>query len=192
MTREHRIVKSPSRRNGRSHSSLGASVSIRIDARFEASPERVFNAWLDPDVARRWLFATAMRPIAQVEIDARVGGGFRFVERRESGDVEYRGQYVDVVPAERLVFTLVLAERRSAATRVIVEIEQRAMGSDVALTHHDVPLDLAYGVEARWSGMLYGLGVTLDSIGESPVAERPTGARHGPLRRPALGEGRLS
>ena len=192
MTREHRIVKSPPQRNGRSHPSLGPPVSIRIDARFEASPERVFHAWLDPDVARRWLFATAMRPIAHVEIDARVGGSFRFVERRESGDVEYRGQYVEVAPSERLVFTLVLAERHRAATRVIVEIEERAVGSNVALAHENVPLDLASGVEARWSGMLYGLGVTLDSIGESPVAERPTGARHGPLRRPALGEGRLS
>jgi len=191
MTREYPIMKSPFQRNGRSHPSLRAAVAIRIDAPFEASPERVFNAWLDPDVARLWLFATATRPIAHVEIDAQVGGTFRFVERRESRDVEHRGEYVEIVPYQRLAFTLALADRRRTVTRVIVEIADRAMACNVALTHENVPPDLASGIEARWTGMLYGLGVTLDSTDGDLLSERPPMARHGPLRRPALGEGRL-
>jgi hypothetical protein len=31
------------------------------------------------------------------------------------------------------------------------------------LTHENVPRDHASYVEGRWTGMLYGLGVTLDS-----------------------------
>src|SRR5438046_1332656 len=57
--------------------------------RFAASPERIFNAWLDPPFAARWLFATASRPIAHVEIDARVGGAFRFVDRHYDKSTEY-------------------------------------------------------------------------------------------------------
>jgi uncharacterized protein YndB with AHSA1/START domain len=193
MTREHSRMKSPPfRRNDRlSHRSVQAPVAIRVEARFESSAERVFNAWLDPDVAGRWLFATATRRIAHVEIDARVEGGFRFVERSQTGDVEYRGEYVEIAPHRRLVFSLAQIDRRNVATRVIVEIERQASGCSLALTHEELPVDLAYAMEARWTGMLYGLGETLDSIGGDRLAERPPTLRRGPLRRPALAERRL-
>ena len=176
--------------NGRSKPSLRAPVAIRVDARFEASPERVFNAWLDPAVAARWLFATAAKPSAHVEIDARAGGRFRLVERREAGDVEHRGEYVEIVPHRRLAFTLALADRPQQPTFVIVGIGARAMGSILGLTHENVPLDLAYGMEARWTGMLYGLGVALDAIGGDRAIERLPSVRRGPLRRAALAEER--
>ena len=190
-TREPTRMKSPLfARNRRSHPSLRAPVAIRIGACFDATPERVFDAWLDPDVAGRWLFATATRPLAHVEIDARVAGSFRFVERRESGDVEHRGEYVEIVPYRRLVFTLALADQRRIGTRVIVDVETRATGSSLVLTHENVPAALADGIEARWTGMLYGLGVTLDANGGDPRGGRPPLARRGPLRRSALGEDR--
>jgi uncharacterized protein YndB with AHSA1/START domain len=193
MAREHPSMNPSSLQpGGRPRRPLRAPVAICVDACFEESPEHVFNAWLDRGVAGRWLFATATRPIARIAIDARVGGGFRFVERRREADVEHVGEYVEIVPYRRIVFTLSLADRRRAVTRVIVEIEERAIGCSLALTHENVPLDLAYGVEARWTGMLYGLGVTLDSIGGGLLAGRPPMARHGPLRRAALGEGHLS
>ena len=65
--------------NGRSLPANAGAALIRIAARYNATTERVFNAWLNPGIARRWLFATAARPIAQVEIDSRVAGSFRFV-----------------------------------------------------------------------------------------------------------------
>jgi len=181
----------PFRRNDRSHLPHRAHVAIRVESHYKASPQRVFDAWLDPDIARRWLFATATRPIAHVEIDARVAGRFRFVEQPETGDVEHRGEYAELAPHRRLVFTLALAGRRRSGTRVIVEIESRARGCDLALTHEDLPLDLAHAMEARWTGILYGLGVTLDSNRSESAIERLQFARRGPLRRPPLGEGRL-
>ena len=197
MAQENPRMKSPSfERNGRSSPSLRAPVAIRVDERFDANPERVFDAWLAPDVAGRWLFATATRPIARVEIDARIGGSFRFVEQRESGELEHRGEYVELLPYRHLAFTLALADRRAIVTRVTVEIAPRQRGSALALVHENVPLDLAYGIEARWTGMLYGLGMTvdsatLDSTGGDPTLEAPPLARRGPLRRPPLGERRL-
>jgi uncharacterized protein YndB with AHSA1/START domain len=191
MSQERPRMKSPpSHRNDLLHPSLRAPVAIHVTARFEASPERVFDAWLDPDLAGRWLFATATRPLAHVEIDARVAGGFRLVERRERGDVEHRGEYVEIAPCRRLVFALALPDRRRTATRVSVDVEAQGTGSNLALTHENVPLALAYDMEARWTGMLYGLGVTLDTHGGDPKPDRRPIARHGPLRRPALGEGR--
>jgi uncharacterized protein YndB with AHSA1/START domain len=48
-------------------------VKVRVIHRFRASPERVFDAWLDPEKAGKWLFATASGQMVRVDIDARIG-----------------------------------------------------------------------------------------------------------------------
>jgi uncharacterized protein YndB with AHSA1/START domain len=126
-------------------------------------PRRVFDAWLDPGLAGRWLFATASRPMTDVEIDARVGGGFRLADRCNGKTTEHHGQYLEIVPHRRLVFTLRGASRPREATRVIVEIVPRKRGCELRLRHENVPPDRAHDTEARWTGMLYGLGETLAS-----------------------------
>ena len=183
-------MKSPQRlgNNGRSHPAVAAPATIRVDARYGAVPRRVFNAWLDPDIAGKWLFATATRPIASVEIDARVAGPFRFVERREGSRVEHTGEYIEIVPHRRLVFSLALDDRPRVLTRVSVEIEPRDVGCQLSLTHENVPSDQVDATEARWTGILYGLGVTLDSSVADSTATRRHTAPDAVLRHLALDE----
>ncbi len=143
---------------------IGASpAAIRVARRFRAPPERVFHAWLEPDVAGRWLFATATQPAAKVDIDARVGGAFRFAERRDGGRTEHAGRYLEIVPHRRLVFTLATADRPRVVTRVTAEIRPLESGCELALTHENVPPDRAIETEGRWAGILYGLDETLNS-----------------------------
>ena len=139
-------------------------VTIQVTQRYGALPARVFDAWLDPDIAGRWLFATASHPIAHLAIDARVGGSFRFVDRRSGEVIEYTGEYVEIVPYQRLVFTLSMEKQPQVSTRVIVEIAPLKKGCVLTLTHENVPQEHASHVEGRWTGILYGLGVTLDPI----------------------------
>jgi uncharacterized protein YndB with AHSA1/START domain len=137
--------------------------TLRLTRRFSAVPERIFEAWLDPRFAARWLFATASRPIAHVEIDARVDGAFRFVDRHRSDITEYTGQYVEIIPNRRLAFTLVLPCAQRPVTRVTVEIAPLGRGSRLTLIHENVPAERASDIDGRWTGVLYGLGVTLES-----------------------------
>jgi uncharacterized protein YndB with AHSA1/START domain len=139
---------------------VGRRTAIHVTHRFRAPPERVFKAWLEPEVAGRWLFATAMRSMAEVQIDARVGGTLRLAERCGGRIVEHRGEYVEIVPPRRLVFNLVMADRPRALTRVTVAITPMKTGCKLALSHEDVPLEHANRTEARWTGSLYGLEVT--------------------------------
>lgn len=134
--------------------------TIRVACRFRAPPERVFRAWLEPRVAGRWLFATASEPMTDVRIDARPGGAFRLAARRTA----HAGRYVEIVPYRRLVFTLATAGRPRVVTRVTAEINPLKRGCELALTHEDLPPGRAGETEARWTGILYGLGETLDAL----------------------------
>jgi uncharacterized protein YndB with AHSA1/START domain len=136
-----------------------ARAEVRVSQRFRAPPGLVFDAWLDPAIAGAWLFATASRPIARVEIDARVGGSFRFADRRDR--TEYIGEYVEIIPPRRLVFRLLLENSPRVVTRVTAEIVPLETGCELRLVHENVPPGQASRTEGRWTGMLYGLGETL-------------------------------
>src|SRR5215470_11169756 len=136
-------------------------AAIRINRRFSAPPAEVFNAWLDPELARQWLFATALHPMTQVEIDAKVEGFFRLAEQRDRELMEYTGNYLEIVRHRRLVFTLSMEEHWYVTTRVTVEIAAMKTGCQLSLVHDDVPSHYADYTERRWAGILYGLDVTL-------------------------------
>jgi uncharacterized protein YndB with AHSA1/START domain len=136
---------------------------IHVTRRYSASPERVFDAWLDPDTAGRWLFATASRPMARATIDARVGGLFCFTEQHDGLGIEYRGRYVEIIPPRRLVFTLSMYRQFLESTCVVVEIAPLNTGCELNVFHEDVPPHHASRTEGRWTGILYGLGMTLEA-----------------------------
>jgi uncharacterized protein YndB with AHSA1/START domain len=135
---------------------------IRVKRRYRVPAARVFAAWLDPGIAGNWLFATALCPMERVEIDARVGGAFCFVERQGGRSIEYVGKYIEIVAHRRLAFTLSLGQLPHVDTRVTVDIAPVRNGCEVSLTHENVPHDHASQLEGRWTGILYGLGETLD------------------------------
>ena len=138
--------------------------------------ERVFDAWLDPAVAGRWLFATATRPMTDVEIDARVTGSFRFAERSDGKLTQHTGEYLEIVPPGRLAFTLLVGNR--TVTRVTVEIAPTRTGCELTLTHAGLPPERAAQSEARWTGILYGLGVTLAAT-PGTASQRDKETSHG-------------
>ena len=137
---------------------------ICIVQRFDASPERVFAAWLDPATAGRWLFATASRPVNEVAIDARVGGLFRFVERQRGRVLRQTGRYLEVVPPRRIAFTLEASDRPEALSRVTIDIAPCGQGCELVLSHELVAPDDLERTEGRWMGILYGLGETLGAM----------------------------
>jgi len=150
-------------KNGRSRSSTEQPEPIRVTSRFRAAPERVFNAWLDPAVAGKWLFATASRPMQHVRIDARVAGSFHIAEQRDGAGDGHTGEYVEIVPRRRLVFMLRMEDHPDVRTRVTVEIAPLKSGSELTLIHENVPPEHANEIEGRWTGISYGLGLMLTS-----------------------------
>src|SRR5262249_19668069 len=81
-------------------------ASVRLSRQFSAVPERVFDAWLNADEARTFLFACRLGNAVRSEIDPRVGGGFKIVCHQDGEDVEYSGEYLEIDRPNRLVFSL--------------------------------------------------------------------------------------
>jgi uncharacterized protein YndB with AHSA1/START domain len=134
---------------------------LRVTHRFDASAERVFDAWLDPKTAGRWLFATATGQMVRVEIDARVGGQFVFVDRRDGEDVEHRGEYLDIDRPRRLVFTFGVPKYSREMTRVCIDIVPRETGCELTLTHEGALPEYADRTKAGWTEILGRLAANL-------------------------------
>lgn len=135
--------------------------TVRVTRRFDAPAERIFDAWLDPKTAGRWLFATATGRMVRVEIDARIGGRFIFVDRRDGEDVEHRGEYLDIDRPRRLVFTFGVPKYSSETTRVCIDIVPLDTGCELTLTHEGVLPEYAERTKAGWTEILGRLAAGL-------------------------------
>jgi uncharacterized protein YndB with AHSA1/START domain len=111
------------------------SVLVRATHRFEASAERVYDAFLDPSQAGKFLFATPTGQIVRCEIDARVGGTFTIVDRRDEEDVAHTGKYLALERPRRIVFTLLVEKYSTEESMVTIDIALLAKGCELTLTH---------------------------------------------------------
>ena len=136
-------------------------VSVRVARRFEQPPERVFDAWLDPKSAGKWLFATPAGQMVRVEIDPRASGKFVFVDRREGEDIEHTGEYLELDRPRRLVFTFVVPKFSNESTRIAIDIAPSETGCELMLIHEDVLPEYASRTEAGWNGILEALAAAL-------------------------------
>jgi uncharacterized protein YndB with AHSA1/START domain len=137
------------------------TATVRVERHIDATPETVFDAWLDPDAVGRWLFATPGGVMERVEIDARVGGRFRIDERRAGELASHFGGYEEIDRPRRLVFSFGIDRAPDAMTRVTVEITPEADGSRLALTHERVWADYATRTGEGWATVLDGLARAL-------------------------------
>jgi uncharacterized protein YndB with AHSA1/START domain len=111
------------------------AASVRVSRQVDAAPERVFDAWLDAEVVRAFLFAERNEHAISSAIDARVGGGFRMLRHRDGEQIEYSGRYLEIDRPHRLVFSLFVERYAQRDDRVIVELAPLAGQSLLVLTH---------------------------------------------------------
>jgi uncharacterized protein YndB with AHSA1/START domain len=77
---------------------------ILITRELGSPPALVYRAWTTPDLVKRW-WSGGHGPVTVADIDLRVGGAWRFVISGDGYEVAFHGEYREIVPEARLVYT---------------------------------------------------------------------------------------
>ena len=116
---------------------------LRLERNFDAPVQAVFDAWLSADMIGRWWPAGPGWETPVAEVDARVGGTLRLVMRNPEGE-EFggSGEYLDIDPPRRLVFTWTWDGPERDQTRQLIEVEFEDRGdgtTTLVLTNRGLP-----------------------------------------------------
>jgi uncharacterized protein YndB with AHSA1/START domain len=144
-------------------------ATAKVTHRFAASPERVYDAWLEPAKMRVWMSA-ALKDMGlsgemkRVEIDARVGGKFFFSDMREAGEAKHWGTYRVLDRPRKIEFTFIVeGSEESDPSVVTITIEPDGTGCVVTIIHTMAAEWASYveRVEMGWSRMLRAIDAML-------------------------------
>jgi len=139
---------------------------IRLQRLLPASPKEVFDAWTDPESLQQW-FCPETVSLTRVELDVRVGGHFHIVMRDETKDLVHVGEYREVTPPQRLVFTWRSNATYDQETLVTVELHPRGNKTELVLTHEQLPDANSAGKhEEGWQDVVRKLAVYLGTAKE--------------------------
>lgn len=140
-------------------------IHIQVSRRFTASAERVFDAWLDQKTAGRWWFATPAGKMQKVEIDGRVGGKFRIIERRGDDDANHYGTFIELDRPRRIVLDFA-TDPDHPPTRVTIQITAlKDGGCELTLSHDIAPEWAEYKDRTNqgWTMILESLARTVEA-----------------------------
>ncbi len=103
--------------------STPSDEEIRMTRVFDAPPALVFEAMSQPEHVREWwgrLGDGYSVPVC--EIDLRVGGKWKFVNRHPKGEAVFYGEYLEIDAPGRLVFTEIFADFPDSPSTVTSEL----------------------------------------------------------------------
>ena len=133
--------------------------SLTLKRQLKAAPEKVYQAWTQPEQMTLWWGVTphANKPIA--ELDLRVGGRFRVQFWSPDGQHHsVSGIYREVVPNRRLVFSWSWQSTPERESQVTIDIKPVNEGSLLTLLHEQFFDQKACDDHGR------GWGMALDNL----------------------------
>lgn len=141
------------------------NAQVRITRHFTAPAERVFDAWLNPELIGKWMFGPALREeeVLRISVDPRVGGKFSFLVRRGETEIDHVGKYREIDRPKRLVFSWGIVGDSEEESFVTIDIVPDKTGCELTLTHEmDAQwAEYADRTKAAWTKMLEALAKTL-------------------------------
>jgi uncharacterized protein YndB with AHSA1/START domain len=142
---------------------------IRLTRLFDAPRQLVFDAMTQPRHVKRWWGCLGEGYSVPVcEIDLRPGGRWRFVNRHPKGDAAFHGEYREIAPPARLVFTEIFEDFPDTVSVVTSDFTDEGGRTRLTVTARYPSKDVRDMVIA--SGMSKGAGISYDRL-EDLLAE---------------------
>ncbi|MFV2038012.1 MAG: SRPBCC domain-containing protein [Paracoccaceae bacterium] len=80
-------------------------LSLNISRTINATPEVLFNAWLDPEMLARFMAPGPDMTVPHAASDPVVGGRFDIIMKSGDQELPHAGTYKEISPHTRLVFS---------------------------------------------------------------------------------------
>ncbi len=147
---------------------------------FNGPARVVFEAWTKPELIKRWWAPKSIGvALLSCQADVRVGGRYRFEFGQDaSASMAFYGQYLEVIPHSRLVWTNEEGGEGGAVTTVT--FEEKA--GKTLLVMHELHSSKE-ALDAAMAGMEDGMGETFEQLDELLLT---LGAERGPVMKSSV------
>ena len=136
-------------------------LSLTVERTINAPQEKVFSAWLDPDMLKRFMLPGENMSVPIASTDPREGGRFEILMRASEGDIPHAGTYETIDPHNRIVFTWE-SPYSTDDSRVTLDFAPNGDGTNLTLTHVRFPNEESRNNhEGGWTAILGVLDATL-------------------------------
>lgn len=143
--------------------STPSDSEITMTRLFSASPDLVFEAMTKPEHIRQWwgrLGEGYSVPVC--EVDLRVGGKWRFVNRHPRGEAAFHGEYRDIDVPSRVVFTEIFEDFPDTVSLVTSNLDAEDGKTRLTVTVAYPSRDVRDMVMS--TGMARGAGISYDRL----------------------------
>ena len=110
-----------------------STTTLTMTRSFDVTPDRVFDSWTNPEMMRKWFF-TIESTNKLAKNGLHVGGTWEIVDHRGGKDYRAVGEYIEVDPPGKLVFTFKMPQFSDSEDRITVEIKPHENGSEMTFT----------------------------------------------------------
>ena len=107
-----------------------STTTLTMTRNFNVAPDRVFDAWLTPEMMRKWFFTLeGTNKVAQN--NPHVGGTWEIIDHRGEKDYRAIGEYLEIDPAKKLVFTFEMPQFSETVDTITVELKDLKQGCEM-------------------------------------------------------------
>ena len=147
-------------------------AALTIERDYDAPPEKVWQAWTDPQALMKWFGPKDTESVLLAELDVQVGGRYHIAfvtgdgERHDVG-----GVYREVVTHRKLVFTWAWRTTPERESLVTIVLQPAGSGTSLRFRHEQFFDEAARDNHQRgWSGTFGKLDDYMDSLGRRAEA----------------------
>lgn len=130
-------------------------ATFTIRRAYEAPRAKVFKAFADPAIKRRWFAEGEGWDIETYTLDFRIGGTESSSFRFKGGDlIRYDAIYHDIVPDERIIasYAMMIGDKRISASLATTELASAGKETKLVFTEQGAYLDGHDAVAQREEG----------------------------------------
>jgi uncharacterized protein YndB with AHSA1/START domain len=136
-----------------------SQFTLEVNQTYPVKRERVYHAWTKHEQLEKWWGPEGFTTTIE-EMDVEVNGAYKFKMHAPDGTTHIlAGQYLEIVPHEKLVFTWRWEDGfgEFPTTKVTIDFLENGDSTEVKVTHTDLPSeDAAKNHNNGWSSSLAG------------------------------------